>query len=170
VTLYVGQPVVHVDQKTCPVTQTYQVGALDSTTKMTLAPTTQTPGQSVISGENSSSISCSVTGSKGNFKFSGSLHAITPLGDQISLTFTNGIVGPDFTGTADVAVYTPQLSANFASSMSCTLQILGGAGNEQIKGGSMWASFACAQIVAAPSGLCGIASASVIVFENCAGS
>ncbi|HWZ92033.1 MAG TPA: hypothetical protein VNW92_24380, partial [Polyangiaceae bacterium] len=75
-----------------------------------------------------------------------------------------------FTGTADVAVYTPQLSANFASSMSCTLQILGGAGNEQIKGGSMWASFTCPQIEAPPSGLCGIGTGSTIVFENCSGS
>ena len=166
VTLYLGAPVVHVDQMTCPTTQTYQVGATDSKTKAVLAPTASDPGQSVISGENGSTISCSVTGGGGNFKFSGALRAVTPLGDLVSVSFDKGVVGPDFTGTADVTVYTPQLSANFVSTMPCAITVQ----NQQIKGGSIWATFSCGQIAAPPSGLCGVNSSSAIVFENCSGS
>jgi hypothetical protein len=168
VTLYLGQPIVHVDQMTCPVTaQTYQVGATDSKTKTVLAPTMSDPGQSVISGEGGSSISCSVTGGGGNFKFSGTLSAITPQGDKISIQFANGQVGSDFTGTADVSVYTPQLLAGF-SGTNCAISVQGQP--KQVKGGSIWATFSCAQIASPPSGLCGISAASTIVFENCSGS
>lgn len=166
VTLLVGQPVVHVDQMTCPITRTYQVGAIDSKTKAVLAPTAADPGQSVISGESGSTISCSVTGGGGNFKFSGTLHAITPQGDQISVSFTNGVVKPDFTGTADLSVYTPQLSGNFNSTKSCAITVR----NQQVKGGSIWGTFACDQIASPPSGLCGIDPNSAFVFENCSGS
>ena len=167
VTLDIGQPVTHVDGKTCPVIHTYQVGAVDSKTKMIAPPSMYTPGQSLISGENGSSISCSVTGGGGNFKFSGTLHAITPEGDQISVAFANGVVGPDFTGTADVQVYTPQLSANFSSTASCAITVQ----NKQVKGGSIWATFACPSLATPPSGLCGIEQpASAFVFENCSGS
>jgi hypothetical protein len=166
VTLYVGQPVVHVDQMTCPVTQTYQVGGVDSKTKATMAPTATNPGQSVISGEQGSTISCSVKGGGGNFSFSGTLHASTPQGDLISVSFANGVVGPDFTGTADVTVYTPQLSGTFQSTMPCAITVK----NQQVKGGSIWATFSCPQIQSPPSGLCGIEGSSAIVFENCSGS
>jgi hypothetical protein len=167
VTLYLGQPVVHVDQMTCPVSgQAYQIGATDSKTKAILAPTASDPGQSVISGESGSTISCSVRGGGGNFTFSGSLHAVTPQGDLVSVSFSNGTVGPDFTGTADVSVYTPQLSGTFSSTSSCAITVK----NQQVKGGSIWATFSCGQIASPPSGLCGIDASSAIVFENCSGS
>jgi len=163
----IGQPVTHVSEKVCPVIHTYHVGAVDSKTKATLSPDQNTPGQSVISGENGSKISCSVKGSGGNFKFSGTLSAVTSEGDPISIQITNGVIGPDFMGTGDVSVYTPQLSAQFTSTMSCTFAVQ----NMQVKGGSLWAIFQCAQIETPPSGLCGILGpSSAIVFENCSGS
>lgn len=164
VTLDLSQPVPTVDQMFCPITKVYQVGAKDSKTMATLAPTVQDPGESVISGENGSTISCSVTGGGGNFKFSGSLHASTPEGDLILVAFQNGVISGT-TGTADVSVYTPQLSSNFAGT-GCTINVQ----NNQVKGGSIWATFSCPQISAAPSGLCGISADSTIVFENCSGS
>jgi hypothetical protein len=170
VTLYLGHTVNPVDQMSCPVTaQTYQIGATDSKTKAVQAPSASTPGQSVISGEGGSSISCSVSGGGGSYKFSGTLSAITPQGDKISIQFANGVVGSDFTGTADVSVYTPQLLAGFSSvgtNMSCAITVQ----NQQVKGGSIWATFSCPQIASPPSGLCGISAASAIVFENCSGS
>ena len=172
--LEIGQPLAPVNGKNCPVVKTYLVGAIDSNTKMVSAPTATSPGLSLISGENGSNISCSVKGGGGNFSFSASISATSADGNPISLTFTNGVVGPDFTGTADVAVYTPQLSANYASpaDMPCTVQILKGANDAyQIKPGSLWATFACPQVLTPPSGLCGILQAqSDVVLENCSGS
>jgi hypothetical protein len=167
VTLYLGQPVVYVDGKTCPITRTYQIGAIDSK-KNVLAPTASTPGQSVISGEGGSNISCSVSGGGGNYKFSGTLSAVTPQGDQISVQFGNGVVGSDFTGTADVSVYTPQAQgfSSVGTNMNCTIAVQ----NQQVASGHIWATFSCPQIASPPSGLCGIAPASTIVFENCSGS
>ena len=171
VSLEIGQPLAPVNGKNCPVVKTYLVGAVDSTTKKVSAPTATSPGLSLISGQNGSKISCSITGGNGNFKFSGSIYATSDDGNSISLSFSNGVVGPDFTGTADVGVYTPQLSANYSSpaDMPCTVQILKGALDAyQIKPGSMWATFACPQVATPPSGLCGILQAqSDFVFENC---
>jgi hypothetical protein len=164
VTLEIGQPTVHVDQMSCPVTNSYLVAATDSKTKMIAAPTSSDPGDSIISGESGSSISCSVTGGGGTFNFSGSFLGYTPQGDKVSLSFSNGTV-TNFMGTADVNVYTPQLSQNF-SGTGCTITVENG----QVKGGSIWAAFACAQISSPPSGLCGIAASSAFVFENCSGS
>ncbi|HTA88508.1 MAG TPA: hypothetical protein VK745_02995 [Polyangiaceae bacterium] len=164
VTLDLSQPTPTVSAMSCPITKLYQVGAKDPNTMAVLAPTMQSPGESVISGESGSTISCSVTGGGGNFSFSGSLHASTPQGDQILVSFQNGMISGT-TGTADVNVYTPQLSANF-SGTGCTITVQ----NNQVKGGSIWATFACPQIAYPPSGLCGISPDSTIVFENCVGS
>lgn len=171
VSLQIGQPNVQVNGMTCPIVKTYRVGAFDSKTMKVLAPTSTDPGQSLISGESGSTISCSVTGGGGNFRFSGSIHAATDEGDLISVSFANGVITGSSTGTADVGVYTPQLSANFNSTMPCTFTIFPGKDGQQIKGGSMWASFACPSISAPPSGLCGVLqSQSVVVLENCSGS
>jgi hypothetical protein len=156
VTASVGQPTVHVDQMTCPAIQTYQVGAPQ-------APTATDPGESVVSGDAGASISCTVKGN-GTFSFSGSLHAPTGTGDLVSIVFSNGTVAPDFTGTADITFYTPQLSANFNSAAPCAINVLG----QQVKAGSIWASFNCPMIESPPSGLCGLTG--TIVFENCAGT
>jgi len=170
VTLYLGQTVTHVDGRTCPVTSTYQVAGKDSTTKMIAAPTTTDPGMSVISGQSGSTISCSVKGGKGNFTFSGNLYGITPQGDAVSISVSGGTIGADNTGTAQVAIRTPQLSTTVESTMPCKFTILNGSTGPQIKGGSMWASFSCDELDAAPSYACGVNSSSTIVFENCDGS
>jgi len=166
--LQIGQPVPTVAGRNCPVTKTYLVGAFDSKTMMTLAPGNNPPktGQSLISGERGSVISCSVTGGGGNFRFSGSIQAISDSGGSVSASFSNGVIS-NLTGTADVTVYTPELSANLSSTTSCTFTVQ----NSQIKGGSMWASFACPDIESPPSYACGVLQAgSAVVFENCSGS
>jgi hypothetical protein len=168
VTLDLGQPVVHVTQMQCPITKVYQIAAVDSKNNV-LAPSVSTPGQSVISGEGGSSISCSVTGGGGNYKFSGTLSAVTQQGDKVSVQFANGVVGPDYTGTADVSVFTTDLLQNFSSTntmMNCSIAVQ----NTQVKGGSIWATFSCPQIGFPPSGLCSIGPGSAIVFQNCSGS
>ncbi len=165
VTLSVTQPVVHVDQMTCPVVHEYQVGANDPKTNKPAPPSSVDPGQSVISGQSGAKISCSVKGGGGTFTFSGTVSAVTTEGQAISVQFTNGTV-TNGAGTADVSVYTPDLSANFDSTASCTIQVL----QNQVKGGSIWATFSCPSIASPPSGLCGIGSNSTIVFENCDGS
>ncbi|HEY4104828.1 MAG TPA: hypothetical protein VGM44_13095 [Polyangiaceae bacterium] len=154
---------------------TYRVAATDSKTKMIAPPDMGTPGESVISGEAGSSISCSVTGSNGNFKFSGSLHGITPEGYSASVVFSNGQIGADFTGSADVSISTSRLAAQtYVNSVPCSIKVLPPPNTSsvppQIKGGSMWAEFSCPQLSYPPSGLCQIGSTSVVVFENCSGS
>jgi hypothetical protein len=156
-TATVGLTAVRVDGTACPAVRTYQVGAPQ-------APTMNDPGASVVSGDAGSTIACSVTSSAGGgFEFSGTLHAATNEGDLISISFANGSVSGD-SGTADVSIYTPHLSANFASQKPCTIQVL----NQQVKAGSMWAAFDCAEISSAPSGLCGLQG--VVVLENCDGT
>jgi hypothetical protein len=154
---------------------TYRIGAIDSKTMMIQAPDMSTPGQSVISGEDGASITCSVTGGNGNFKFSGSLSGTTPEGYHASVVFANGQVGADFTGTADVAVSTSRLAAQtYQNMMPCTIKVLPPPNTSsvppQIKGGSMWAEFACPDVENPPSGLCQVGSTSVVVLENCSGS
>ena len=175
-TLSVSQAANPPSGMACPDSgTTYQVGAVDSKTKMVQAPSMSSPGQSVISGENNATISCSVTGSNGNFKFSGSLRGITPLGDTVSVVFANGQVGADFTGTADVSISTSKLAAQtYVDTMPCTVTVLPPPNTSsvppQIKGGSIWAEFACPQVANPPNNLCQVGSASVVVFENCSGS
>lgn len=170
ITLEIGQPNTPVMGKNCPEVKTYQVGAFDSKTMMTLAPslttTPPTPGQSVISGENHSTINCSVTGSGGNFKFSGSINAVSAnSAGPITVNFLNGVINGT-TGTADVSVYTTGLLTTVGPA-PCTFQIVNG----QIKGGSMWASFSCPDLESSPSYACGILQAqTTVVFENCSGS
>ncbi len=168
VTLYLGQPVNNTGSGACPAPGiTYQVAAVDSKTKAIAAPSASDPGESLISGEQGSKISCSVKKSGGNFAFSGSIYGTTQQGQTINITMDSGTVdGTTLTGTTNVSVYTPELSASYTSNMPCTVTVI----NNQIKGGSMWATFACDQLSSPPSGLCGVSSASAIVFENCDGS
>lgn len=168
-TLYVDQPVTHVDGRACPAPGiTYQIAATDSKTKMLAAPSSTTPGESLISGEKGTNISCSVKKSSNGFAFSGSIHGnSSPAGSIVDLTMQGGTVdGTSLTGTVNVSIYTPDLSSQFVSSMPCSVTVL----QNQIKGGSMWANFSCPTVTADPSGACGIGSFSTIVFENCDGS
>ena len=168
-TLYVDQPTTHVDGRSCPAPgNTYQIAATDSKTKMLAAPSSITPGESLISGEQGSKISCSVKKSSSGFAFSGSIHGNSqPSGSVVDLQMQAGAIdGTTLTGTANVTIYTPELSAQFVSTMACSVTVL----QSQIKGGSMWATFACPTVQADPSGACGIGSLSTVVFENCDGS
>jgi hypothetical protein len=160
ISLQIGGP-----SSTCPEPgQVYPVGKP--------APSATDPGQSVVDGVGDTNISCSVRGT-GPYTFSGSLHATSSDGnrDPITVTFSNGVIDANrTTGTATVTVFTPQLSASFASgSTPCTVEVI----NQQVKGGSIWANFSCPSLTSPPSGACasGVApSVSTFVFENCDGS
>ena len=148
---------------TCPVPgRTYEVSGK-------AVPNTNRPGSSLIDGESGASISCSVHGS-GPYTFSGSFHGATNDVNKypITVTFSDGTVAADkLTGTATVNVFAPELAGTFASKTSaCTVSVIG----QQIKGGSIWASFSCNAISAPPQQECEVGSSSVIVFENCDGS
>ncbi len=152
----VTEPATPVAQMVCPASGiTYLIGAPD-------APTLTDPGESLISGESGSLITCSVMGN-GQFAFSGALHATTAQGDTVSINFSNGSVAADGSGSADVAFYSPQLAASFAGT-SCSVSVL----DQQVKSGSIWATFKCQQIASPPSGLCGLSGE--LVFENCVDS
>lgn len=155
-TLSLGAPVTRVNQMSCPVGgRTYEVGSP--------APSTMDPGQSVISGENGSSITCSVKGS-GTFDFTGTIQATTTQGDSIDLAFDNGTASAAAPGSVDVSAYTTQLFGTLTSSQPCLVTVLNG----QVKGGAIWATFSCAQIAAPPSSLCSLSG--TFVLENCDGS
>jgi len=142
--------------KTCPSPGVaYEIGAPDP-------PTQVNPGESVVNGQAGTAITCSVTG-QGQFAFSGSLHAITARGDTVSINFSNGSIAEDGTGSADVTFYSPQLAAAFAGT-ACSVTVE----DQQVKPGSIWASFQCPQIASPPSGACALHG--VLVFENCDGS
>jgi hypothetical protein len=154
-TVSVAPPAVAVAQMSCPANSTRELGSP--------APTPSDPGQSVISGVNGSLITCSVTG-KGPYSFSGSIQFATASGAPIEINFANGSVGADFTGTADINVFTPELSTNYNSTAPCAITVE----NQQVKGGAMWAAFNCPQIASPPSGLCQLTG--TVVLENCDGS
>lgn len=146
---------------TCPDSgTTYSVGAPN-------APSNSSFGNSVISGQSNSEISCSVRGSATGFTFSGSLYAFTQTPVfPITVTFSNGVIDRStMTGTASVTVKTPNLASTYSSTEPCTIKVIQGA----IKGGSIWASFTCPSVTTTPSGTCGVGQ-SVIVFENCDGA
>ncbi|MEP7050917.1 MAG: hypothetical protein ABJB12_11205 [Pseudomonadota bacterium] len=160
---------MQVTQTSCPVGagRSYQVGfrAKDGSVQ---APTEILPGKSVIDGENSTVVSCSVhKQSDGSYAFSGSLQAPSSEHDPINVTISNGLISSDgVTGTGAVSVFTPQLAGTFASgSTPCTFKVI----KNQVKGGAIWASFSCPSIAQPPQNVCSIVS-SIIVFGNCAGS
>ena len=122
------------------------------------------PGGSLVDGEHGAQVSCAVQGT-GPFTFSGSLKATTTTGEPfpIQVVLTDGSVGADFTGTANVSIYTPKLTGNF-SGTSCIVQVVG----QQIKGGAIWASFSCPSVFEPPAQQC--TASGIFVFENCLGS
>ena len=132
----------------------------------------------LVDGDNSAHISCSVKPGGAGFAFNGSLSATTTTGDPylITATFSGGSVDSTGAGTTDFSLYTPKLSQTFTSSAPCTVQVING----QVKGGSIWARFSCPSLTNPPSGLCQVgdtdlsttlnAFSTVILFENCDGS
>ena len=160
ISLSVGKPTTAVSQMTCPDSgRTYEVYA------GSVPPSPTTPGDRVISGDNGSSITCSVRASGGGFAFSGSFTGVTKDMDHypITVSFSDGVVDANkVSGTASVSVLTPVLAATFGSTAPCKITVI----NSQVKPGSIYATFSCPTISSPPSGLCSV-NASVIVFENC---
>jgi len=129
-------------------------------------PSTVSPGDRLVDGQNGASIQCSVLGN-GPYTVSGTIRAQTYQGDQVTFILTDGVINADKqTGTASVSVNTPQLASTF-SGTDCTLVVVGA----NVKPGALWATLACPSI-SSPSTAqtCGVGSFSTVVFENCSGS
>ncbi len=152
-----GKPALQIGT-TCPVAgMSYELGAP--------GPSEVSPGTSIVGGMNGAVISCAVTGASGGpWKFSGSIHGNTSSNDPVTLTFSNGSVDITGNGQATVAVFTPQLAGTLTSTMPCQVAVI----NSQVKGGSVWAEFACGEVTSPPSSDCGING--YFVLENCEGS
>ena len=148
----------------CPVPgQTYGIG---NPKPPTLIP--QSYGDRLIDGDNGSSIKCSVKGS-GPFTFSGTIKATTPQSDKVTLTITNGVINADkATGTATIAVSTPQLGGTFTSADgACVINVV----NSQVKAGSVWAGATCATVTdPSTTNVCAVAATTNFVLENCEGT
>jgi hypothetical protein len=154
----------------CPVTgMTYQVG---NPTPPTLGPPPQ-EGKRVISGEHGASIQCSVKGS-GPFTFSANIKATTTTGDPLTVSVTNGVINADkATGTAQLNVYTKELSGSFISDTAgCTVGVVG----DNVKPGSIWVSISCESIKNSSTAQecsvdpVGSPKSSNFILENCDGS
>lgn len=112
-----------------------------------------------IDGEGNASVSCKVTGSS----FSGRI----VLGGR-ALSIADGTLGADKKGTARITVTNSEsLSTSLISpSANCAVDAAGTSSNKfQVKGGSMWASFNCPSVEAAPNEYC--TASGVFVLENC---
>jgi hypothetical protein len=112
-----------------------------------------------IDGENNAQVSCRVTGSS----FSGRI----VLGGR-ALSISSGTLGADKKGTAQITVTNSEsLSTSLISpTANCTVNAAkDGSNNFQVKGGSMWASFSCPSVEAAPNEYC--TAGGFFVLENC---
>jgi hypothetical protein len=171
-TLEVYQVNPPVPQKACPAPGEYLIGDYNSQKMSTDSPSASNSGSGLINGDGSTKIQCSVkTSSNGGFDFSGSMNATTHDGSAVSITFDNGHMAADNTGTANVQLFTSPLLANFSSgSTPCTFQGI------DVNRGHFFASMYCAQISSPPSSLCAIGTGpgstatTFVVFENCDGS
>lgn len=146
---------------------TYAFGAVKD--KVIQSPTANNHGQSVVNGDQGSTISCSVKkASDGSYAFSGSVKG-TANGDQVvTVTFNNGVIGADLKGSASLYVFTRVFSQSYSTpgDKPCTFNVV----NNQLKNGALWATFSCPALTAAPDSECAVGSTSTIVFENCDGS
>jgi len=125
-------------------------------------------GDPFINGEHGATIKCSVKGG-GPYTFSGSIQALSSESDRVTLTVTDGLVAADkLTGTATIAVNTPQLAGTYVSPIgACTLTIV----NQNVRGGSIWATATCPSIGEPSTGkTCSVGPTTTFVFENCDGS
>jgi hypothetical protein len=150
------------DSSSCPVaSRTYVVGN-------PRGPNSVNPGDSLIDGEHDAKVSCSVRGN-GSYTFSATIQARSSDNDPITLRISDGVINPDGkTGSATIGLFTPQLTSTFSSPESgCLVTVV----NEQVKPGSLWATFTCPSISQpATAQACGIGSTSTFVLENCDGS
>lgn len=146
--------------KSCPtsVSFTYDVPkVLDS--KPTEALDQDTYLHKTVDGEGNASVSCKVTSSS----FSGRI----VLGGR-ALSIANGTLGADKKGTAQITVTNSEsLSTSLISpTANCAVDAAGTPSNKfQVKDGSMWASFNCPSVEAAPNEYC--TASGVFVLENC---
>lgn len=115
----------------------------------------------IVDGEGEAAVSCTVSGTS-SFTFEGSLQ----LG-RLALKITNGVLGDDKTGTADITVTDGQnLSGSLTSPAPCSIDATTTSDQTfQIKPGSMWAGFDCPSVEQAPSESC--AASGIFVLENC---
>ena len=162
-TLSIGDPT----GAKCPASaKTYQVG---NPNPPTVTSTPPSAGDRLIDGDHSASISCSVHGS-GPYTFSGTIKALSKESDKVALTITNGSIGADkVSGTATIAVNTPQLSGNsFVSAPgACTVKVI----SQNVKPGSIWASVTCPTVTLSSTGQsCAVGDSTNFVLENCDGS
>src|SRR6478735_155689 len=149
-------------QAQCPVSgRTYVIGNPQG-------PNSTQPGDRLIDGENGAAIQCSVRG-RGPFTFSGSIQATDRGGDTVTIAISNGVIDQDEqTGTATASVLTPQLGSAFSSAeAACTVLVVA----DNVKAGSLWATFSCLSVAAASTAqVCAIGATSTVVLENCDGA
>jgi hypothetical protein len=115
----------------------------------------------VIDGEDAAVFKCKVLGTS-TFSFEATMQQAGR-----GLVITNGTLGEDRTGSADVTLTDSQhLATSLASSAPCKVDAaMGPVNNFQVKAGSMWASFDCATVEAQPSDSC--KASGFFVLENC---
>jgi hypothetical protein len=116
----------------------------------------------VIDGEDAVVFHCKVSGAS-TYSFEGSMQQAGR-----SLTIKNGLLSASEKGTADVTVEDAHaLPSRLASSQPCVVSAAPASDNNfQIRPGSMWASFECPTLEAAPSTSC--KAEGFFVLENCA--
>ena len=151
--------------KSCPVTTlTYDVPTVDP---MLIPPETldqDTYLHKLIDGQDGSTVRCAVTGGS-TFTFSGRIS----LGGR-ALDISDGTLGADSKGTARITVTKsdqPGFSHSLSStSANCVVNAAKAADNNfQVRKGSMWASFNCSDVEAAPADAC--KASGFFVLENC---
>ncbi len=178
ITLSIQKATITTGGATCPDPgTTYRFGAKQGSppNETILSPVGNNHGQSVVNGDQGSTISCSVRkDSAGNFAFSGSIQGTANSSEALTVSFTNGVITGE-TGTVGITIFTRKFSTSYSSpsAQPCTLQVVRGGTNgaePQVKPGALWATFSCPSITAPPSGLCGVGATSAIVFENCEGT
>jgi hypothetical protein len=120
-------------------------------------PTTTTPGERVVDGEQRSQISCTVSGD--------SLFDVTGSIEFGSTSFViMGEVTAGSTGSATVSAYTPDTGALTSPSTNlCTIDV--STSPLQVDSGAIWASFDCPTLETPPSTACG--ASGVFILENC---
>jgi hypothetical protein len=151
--------------KMCPAGAafTYDVPAVDPKLIPPKTLDADTYAFKIIDGEDSSTVSCSITGGS-TFTFSGRIS----LGGQ-AIEVSNGMLGADKKGTALITVTnTAHLSSSLAARAEnpCTVNAAAAADNNfQVRAGSMWASFNCPAVEHQPTDYC--KAEGFFVFENC---
>jgi len=133
-------------------------------------PSSISAGDLLTDGEHGATIQCSVLGS-GTYTFSGKLKGTSTENDPIVVQFTNGVINADnLTGSATMAVFTPQLTEYYRSAEGgCAITVVA----ENVKPGSLWATASCPSIADASIPdyyKCRVGPTTTFVLANCDGS